>query len=94
MATNEQEILRYSVPVTRELDAEVRKRMREGGFSSVAEYVRTALRADLEHARKDRLEQLLLDGLESGNGTEVTPEYWEERRRELNSRLAKRKGSG
>ncbi len=94
MATNEQEILRYSVPVTPELDAEVRRRMQEGGFSSIAEYVRTALRTDLEHARRDRLEKLLLEGLESGQGTEVTPEYWEERRHELNARLAKRKSAG
>ena len=88
--SSEAEIVRYSVPVSPELDAEVRKRMREGGFSSVAEYVRTAVRAELEHARKNQLEKLLLAGLESGQGVEVSPEYWEERRRELNARLVKR----
>lgn len=90
MATNEQDVVRYSVPVTPELDAEVRKRIRDGGFSSVAEYVRTALRTDLRLARDEQLEKLLLEGLESGEGTEVTPEYWEKRRRELNARLAER----
>ena len=88
--SSDAEIVRYSVPVSPELDAEVRKRMREGGFSSVAEYVRTAVRAELEHARKSQLEKLLLAGLESGQGVEVSPEYWEERRRELNARLVKR----
>jgi len=88
--SSEVEIVRYSVPVSPELDAEVRKRMREGGFSSVAEYVRTAVRAELEQARNSQLEKLLLAGLESGQGVEVSPEYWEERRRELNARLAKR----
>ena len=85
------DFVRYSVPVTPELDAEVRKRMREGGFSSVAEYVRTAVRADLERARKERLEALLLEGLESGSGVEVSPEYWEKRRRELSARVAERR---
>jgi antitoxin ParD1/3/4 len=91
MASKRDEIVRYSVPVTPELDAEVRKRMRDGGFSSVAEYVRTTVRADLERARKERLENLLLEGLESGDGAEVSPEYWEKRRRELNARLAQRR---
>jgi antitoxin ParD1/3/4 len=91
MTSEEHEVVRYSVPVSTALDAEVRKRMREGGFSSVAEYIRTAVRADLERARKERLDVLLLEGLESGDGVEVSPEYWEQRRRELNARLAQRR---
>ena len=94
MSSDKEEIVRYSAPVTPELDAAVRKRMRDKGFSSVAEYVRNALRSDLHHARKDRLEQLLLEGLDSGQGTEVTPDYREQRRRELNARLARRKDTG
>ena len=37
-----------------------------------------------------RLEELLLEGLESGEGVEVTPEYFAERRRALKARLSQR----
>ena len=90
MAASDNDVIRYSVPVTAELDDAVRKRMREGGFSSIAEYVRTAVRAESERAQEQRLERLLLKGIESGDGTEVTPEYWERRQQALSARLARR----
>ena len=86
--------VRYSVPVSLELDKAVRKRIREGGFSSVAEYVRATVRADLKRAKDARLEELLLEGLESGEGVEVTPEYFAERRRALKARLSRRDDGG
>ena len=41
-----------------------------------------------------RLEELLLEGLESGEGVEVTPEYFAERRRALKARLSRRDDGG
>ena len=40
--------------------------------------------------RMHGLEELLLEGLESGEGVEVTPEYFAERRRALKARLSQR----
>lgn len=64
MAKNEREAQgkQWSVPVSAEFDSSVRSRMREGGFNSIAEYVRGLARADLEEARSRKLEELLLEG--------------------------------
>ena len=84
----EEENPRWNVPATPELDERVRERIQRGGFTGLAEHVRSAVRADLERDAEKRLEQQLLEGLDSGEGVEVTPEYWEEKRRSLNERLA------
>ena len=38
----------YSVPIPAALDEAASKRMAAGGFNSIAEYVRSAIRADLD----------------------------------------------
>jgi Arc/MetJ-type ribon-helix-helix transcriptional regulator len=70
----------YSVPIPAELDAEVRERMRSAGFGSLSEYVRTAIRADLERARHAALEQRLLRAIERGHFKDVTPEFFQDLR--------------
>jgi antitoxin ParD1/3/4 len=61
-----------------------------GGYGSVSEYVRELLRAAKKAEAQARLESLLLEGLDSGEPVEVTPEWWEERRRQLKRRLEKK----
>ena len=46
------------------------------GYGSVSEYVRELIRADRKRAAQERLEGLLLEGLESGEPVEATPSYW------------------
>jgi antitoxin ParD1/3/4 len=72
-----------SVPVSEELDETIRKRMAEGGFGSMAEYLRHAVRQELEHADQAKLERLLLEGLESGAPIEATAEWIAERKAKL-----------
>jgi antitoxin ParD1/3/4 len=50
------------------------------GYSSVSEYFRDLIREDQKRLAKERLEQLLLEGLDSGEPVEATPEYWKELR--------------
>ena len=45
----------------------------------------------LEEEEQERLEALLLEGLDSGEGIEVTPEFWKELRAELVERRRKAK---
>jgi Arc/MetJ-type ribon-helix-helix transcriptional regulator len=75
MASGPQET-RYSIPIPRDLDLAVRERMRAGGFNSVSEYVRAAIRADLEHAKQAALEEKLLRAVERGKFTDAGPEFW------------------
>ncbi|WP_292770516.1 hypothetical protein [Nostoc sp. NOS(2021)] len=41
----------------------------------------------------ERLEAMLLEGLNSGNATEMTPDDWEDIRQVVRERIAKHKGS-
>lgn len=57
------------------------------GYSSVSEYFRELLRDDQKRIAQERLEELLLEGLDSGEPVEVTPEYWKELRARVRERV-------
>jgi antitoxin ParD1/3/4 len=67
----------------------VQERVSEGGYSSASEYVRELIRADQKRKAEERIDALLLEGLDSGQPIPVTPEYWEEKKRKLTERLGK-----
>ena len=67
----------------------VQERVTADGYSSVSEYVRDLIRADQKRKATERIDALLLEGLESGEPIPVTPEYWEEKKRRLAERIAK-----
>ena len=68
---------KYSVPVSGDLDAQIRADMETQGFGSVTEYVRSALREKLERSARRRLETKLLEAVERGDYREATPEFWD-----------------
>jgi antitoxin ParD1/3/4 len=67
----------------------VQERVTEGGYSSVSEYVRELIRADQKRRGEERIDALLLEGLDSGQPIPVTPKYWEEKKRRLTERPGK-----
>ena len=67
----------------------VKERVSEGGYSSVSEYVRELIRADQKRKVEERVDALLLEGLDSGEPIPATKEYWEEKKRKLTERLGK-----
>lgn len=73
-----------------ELRSFVEGEVASGGYSTVSEYVRTLIREAQKKKARERLEQVLLEGLGSGEATPMTSEDWEEIRREVLSRLKKR----
>jgi antitoxin ParD1/3/4 len=58
----------------------------EGGYSSASEYIRELIRADQKRKAEEKLEALLLEGLNSGEPIEVTEAFWDEKRRQLSER--------
>jgi antitoxin ParD1/3/4 len=62
----------------------------EGRYSSVSEYIRELIRDDEKRKAQERLEALLLEGLESEE-TEMTREDLDHIRKEALTRLKKRK---
>jgi antitoxin ParD1/3/4 len=62
-----------------------------GNYGSASELFRELVRERQKRKSQERLETLLLEGLESGQPIEVTPEYLEARRKALRERLEKGK---
>ena len=65
--------------------------VQSGGYGSASEYIRELVRRDQKERSQDRLEALLLEGLDSGDPIAVTPEYWDKLRQELAARRASKK---
>ena len=69
----------------------VHERVAEQAYSNPSDYIRALIRADQKRCAEEKLEQLLLEGLESGPAQPVTPEDWQAIRREVRERLAERR---
>lgn len=61
------------------------------GYGNVSEYVRGLLREAQEREANQRLEALLLEGLANGGETPVTPQFWQDLRRDAATTLARHK---
>ena len=72
----------------------IEERLREGRFSSTSEYIRDLVREDQKRRSDERLEALLLEGLESGQPIDVDDDYIQRKRSELLPRLERNRGSG
>lgn len=82
-------------------------RARINGFTSVEEYLLSLAQAEeiegdpftdsvgppeITPRSREELERMLDEGMNSGPPIRVTPEFWEERRKELARRMAIRRG--
>ena len=77
--------LNFSLPddLKRWIEAQVAA----GGYGNTSEYIRELIRLDRKRKVQEKLESLLLEGLDSGAPIEITPEFWEKKREELMARL-------
>ena len=76
------------------LKAFVDEQVQSGGYGSASEYIRELVRKDQKERGKARLESLLLEGFDSGEAIPITPEFWQELRRDMAARRASRKKAG
>ncbi|MDZ7991539.1 MAG: type II toxin-antitoxin system ParD family antitoxin [Nostoc sp. EfeVER01] len=67
----------------------IEEQVAQGGYSSVSEYFRELVRQDQKQRAKERLETMLLEGLNSGNATELTIQDWEDIRQTIRERMNK-----
>ena len=67
------------------------ERQTKTAYSTPSEYVRELIRDDQKRRANDRLDSLLLAGLDSGEAVEATPGFWDELKREALAKLAKTK---
>jgi antitoxin ParD1/3/4 len=71
----------------------VETQVKDSGYTTPSEYVRELVREDQKRRAERRLEALLLEGLNSGDPVEITPEYWESKRRQLIDRHGRKASS-
>ena len=71
----------------------VEEQVASGGYSTVSEYFRELVRQDQKCKAQERLETLLLEGINSGTATEITAQDWEDIRQAVRKRIGKRQGS-
>jgi antitoxin ParD1/3/4 len=62
-----------------------------GRYSSVSEYVRDLIRDDEKRKAREKLEALLMEGIQSGPPTEMTRRDWDDIRREALKQFEVRK---
>ena len=61
------------------------------GYSTPSEYVRELIREDQKRKAKEKLDQLLLDGLSSGDPISVDAKFWTDLKKEALAKLESRK---
>ena len=61
----------------------IEQKVAQGGYSTVSEYIRQLVREDQKRAAQERLEALLMEGIESGERIEGGAEYWAQKRAKL-----------
>jgi antitoxin ParD1/3/4 len=83
--------INISLPDT--MRAYVEEQVAQGGYSSVSEYSRELVRQDQKQRAKERLETMLLEGLNSKDATEMTIQDWEDIRQTIRKRMNKHQGT-
>lgn len=70
-------------PMRAWIDQQVAK----GGYSTASEFLRELVREAQKREAQERLERLLLEGLDSGEPIELTDERWERLRKRVSARV-------
>jgi antitoxin ParD1/3/4 len=63
----------------------------KSGYSTPSEYVRELIREDQKRRAKERLDTLLLEGLNSGKPIPVDAKFWSDLKQEALAKLESRK---
>jgi antitoxin ParD1/3/4 len=71
----------------------IEEQVAQGAYSSVSEYFRELVRQDQKQKANERLQTMLLEGLNSGNATEMTAQDWEDIRQTVSERIKKRQSA-
>ena len=71
----------------------IEEQVAQGGYSSVSEYFRELVRQDQKLRANERLQTMLLEGLNSGNATEMTAQDWEDIRQAVREKTNKRQSA-
>ena len=80
--------MNVSLPET--LKDYVQERVAEGTFSNPSDFVRALIREDMRRKAEERLDELLMEGINSGPAEPMTAEDWADIRGNLEEHIARR----
>ena len=72
----------------------IERRAGEAGFTSAEQYINHLIEEDQKRAADQGLEQLLLEGLDSGEAVPVDDQFWKNLRADAMGRVEQRKREG
>jgi antitoxin ParD1/3/4 len=87
----ESEMQTMNISLPDQLKEYVDGQVGSGRYSSVSEYVRELIRDDEKRKLQERLEALLLEGIQSGDATPMTRQDWSDIRAEALRQFEARK---
>lgn len=67
--------------------AYIEEQVASGGYSTASEYFRELVRQDQKRKAQERLEDLLLEGLNSGEATPMTDKDWQDIRQAVREKI-------
>ncbi len=82
------------VSLSDEMRSFVDEQVHGGSYHNHSEYVRDLIRHDQKNRARERVDALLLEGLESGRPVPLKSDDWQEIREEVRGRLARKRASG
>ena len=75
------------------MKAFVEEQVQSGTYGSASDYVRALIREDQKRKAEEKLEALLLEGLNSGEARAMTAKDWAEIRQTVRKKMARRKSA-
>ncbi|PSB12728.1 type II toxin-antitoxin system ParD family antitoxin [Pleurocapsa sp. CCALA 161] len=82
-----------NISLPEEMRIYIEEQVASGGYSTTSEYIRQLIRQDRQQKAEKQLEQLLLEGLNSGEATPMTAKDWAEIRQAVTDKIAARKNN-
>lgn len=82
------------VSLSDDVEIQLDRQVRAAGFADRSAYVEALLKADRRRLAQDKLEDELLQGLDSGPAEEMTDEVWARIHRDFERRSKERKATG
>jgi antitoxin ParD1/3/4 len=82
-----------NISLPEEMRIYIEEQVASGGYSTTSEYIRQLIRQDRQQKAEKQLEQLLLEGLNSGEATPMTAKDWAEIRQVVTDKIAARKNN-
>ncbi|MGK7892785.1 MAG: type II toxin-antitoxin system ParD family antitoxin [Xenococcus sp. (in: cyanobacteria)] len=82
-----------NISLPEEMRIYVEEQVTSGSYSTTSEYICQLIRQDRQRKAEKHLEQLLVEGLNSGEATPMTAEDWTEIRQAVKNKIAARKNN-